>query len=99
MSFFNNNSFTSMNVGYHLGNEEFSNPDTPYYPFFDSDAPIAGLSMSQDWYLNPSSEGYPGQSGYQESTLPDASGNYFVDLYASHTVHVPGFNASESNCS
>jgi len=100
MSFPNNNSSTGMNMnfGYHLGNEESSNFETPYHPYLDSDAPIAGPSRSQDWYLNPSSEGYPDKSGYQESTLLDASGNYFVDPYATlHTEHAyGGFNVGKS---
>jgi len=99
MSFFNNNNIAGMNFGYYPDNDEFSNPETPYYPFLDSDAPIAGPSSSQDWYLNPSSEGYASQPGYQESTLLDASGDHFVDPYALHAEHVyDGFIAGESHC-
>jgi len=97
MPFFNNN-FAGMNFGYHL-DDEFLNPETPCYPFLDTEAPIAGPSRSQDWYLNPSSEGYADQSGYQESTLLDASGNHLVEPYALYAEHVyGGFNAGESHC-
>jgi len=99
MSSFNNSNFAGMNFGYHLDEEEFLNPETPCYPFHDPDAPIAGPSRSQDWYLNPSSEGYTDQSRYQESTLLGASGNHFVDPYALDAENVyGGFNASESHC-
>jgi len=50
----------------------------------DPDAPIAGPSRSQDWYLNPAPVWYDEQSMYEGSTLLDASGGQFVDLHAGY---------------
>ena len=80
MSYLNNN-FVGTNFGYPLGNEGYSNFEAPYQTLPESDTPVAGPSRSQDWYLNPSLEGYAGQFGFQESTLLDVEGNQFVDPY------------------
>jgi hypothetical protein len=58
----------------------------------DPDAPIAGPSRSQDWYLNPAPEGYGEQSGYEGFTLLDASGN-IVDP---HAIYPDAFGCSEA---
>ncbi|KAF9648412.1 hypothetical protein BDM02DRAFT_3269526 [Thelephora ganbajun] len=87
MSFFNNN-FVGANYGYPSsegnvfdgypsGNDRF--PDFAANDnLFDLDGPEAGPSRSQDWYLNPSNEGYRG------STLLDVSGNQFMNPYTLH---------------
>ena len=87
MSSFNNNNFAGENFGYYFGDEQFQDFGVPSNAF-DSDTPIAGPSRSQDWYHNPSTEGYSGQD-YQESTLLDASGNQFVDPYVAFESDAP----------
>lgn len=74
MSFNNGNNhghpFAKVNLdGYPFGYEQFLDSYK-----FDSDAAFAGPSRSQDWYHNPSPDGYTGQYGYQEHTLLDESG-------------------------
>ena len=78
------NDFTGMNFDYSRFEEENN---------FDPDAPIAGPSRSQDWYLNPAPEGYGEQSGYGGSTLLDASGSQFVDP---HAMYPGAFGSSET---
>ena len=82
MSSFNN--FTGTDFGYPYFEEE---------GHIDPDAPIAGPSRSQDWYLNPAPEGDGEQSGYEGSTLLDASGNQLVDP---HAVYPDAFGSSEA---
>ena len=93
-SSFNNNDFAGVNFGYSFGDEQLPDFGTSYNDF-DSEAPVAGPSRAQDWYLNPSTEGYSNQ-GYQESTLLNASGNQFVDLYSSQTAPTYGDYTGES---
>ena len=83
------NNFTGMNFGYPYFEEESQ---------FDSEAPIAGPSRSQDWYLNPAPEGYGEQAGYEGSTLLDASGNQFVDPDAIYPDIFGSSEAGESFC-
>ena len=88
MSSFNNN-FTGINFGYpYLEDESLIN----------SDAPIAGPSRSQDWYLNPAPEGYGEQFGYEGSTLLDASEDQLVDPRATHPDAFGSSEAGESFC-
>jgi len=93
MSFFNND-FTGMNFGYSSSEENSFGG----YPFGNeqSDAAIAGPSGSHDWYLNPSSEEYADQVGYQGSTLLGVWGNQLVDPYTLHEAHEPA--TGESHC-
>ena len=81
MSSFNN--LTSMNFGYPYLEDE---------NLIDSDAPIASPSRSQDWCLNPALEGYVKQSGYEGSTLLDASGDQLVDP---RPMYPDAFDSSE----
>ena len=87
MSHFNN--FTGMNFDYAYF-EDGSH--------FDPDAPIAGPSRSQDWYLNSAPEGYGEQSVYEGSTLLDASGNQLVDPHAVYPDTFGSNEAGESFC-
>ena len=64
----------------------------------DSDAPIAGPSGSQDWYLNPAPEGYGEQSGYEGFSLLDASGNQLVEPYPTYPDAFGSNQAGESFC-
>ena len=80
--------------GYPFGGEQ-AQDYAPSYDAFDSDAPIAGPSRSQDWYHNPSSEGYADVSGYQGCTLLDASGSQFVDPYTTNAYNP---DVGESRC-
>jgi len=82
MSPFNN--FTSM---------DFSYPYLEDENLIDSDATIVSPSRSRDWYLNPAPEGYGEQSGYEESTLLDASGDQFVDP---RSMYPDAFGSSET---
>ena len=82
--------------GYPFGDEQAQNY-APSYDAFDSDAPVAGPSRSQDWYHNPSSEGYTDATGYQGYTLLDASGSQFVDPHAI-PAETYGLDAGESYC-
>ena len=77
--------------------------------YIDPDAPTAGPSMSQDWYVNPASEveGYSGQHGhewcvgqdeYDGCTLVGASGNQFVGPYAVHPGIYSSAELSELLC-
>ena len=59
----------------------------------DSDAPIAGPGRSQDWYLGPAPGGYGGRSGYEGSTLLDASRDQLVDP---HSLYPDAFSSSET---
>ena len=95
MSFNNNNdNFTEENFGYSFCDEQLQEFEVPY-DAFDLYASVAGPSRSQDWYHNPSTEGYPGQ-GYQESTLLDALGNQFVDPYDNFESDAPIAGPSRS---
>ena len=94
MSSFNNN-FAGMNFGYTFGDEQL--PDFGASSnVFDSDAPIIRSNRSQDWYLNPSTDGYSNR-GYQESTLLGVSGGLFVDPYSSQTMSTYGDYTGESH--
>lgn len=63
----------------------------------DTDAPIAGPSRSQNWYVNPEPEveGHAGQYDYEGYDLINASGNRFVDLYAVHPGVYTGIKSGE----
>jgi len=73
-----------MNFGYSYLEDE---------SLIDSDAPIVGPGRSQDWYLNPAPEGYVEQSGYEGSTLLDASGYQLVDP---RSMYPDAFGSSEA---
>ena len=66
----------------------------------DPDAPIAGPSRSQDWYVNPTPEveGRAGQYEHEGYDLIDASGNQFVDPYAIHPGVYTGVEPGELLC-
>ena len=75
MTFFNNN-FAGTSFDY------------PYFEddsHFGSDALIVGPSRSQDWYLNPTPEGYTDRSGYQGSNLLDVSEYQFADPHVRYS--------------
>ena len=97
MSFFNNN-FTGMNFGHPSVDEEFPYFGTPYTDTFDLEALIAGPSGSQNLNPDPPTVGYADQSGHQESTLLDASGNQFVDPYTPQMAPTYDHYAGESRC-
>lgn len=83
------NNFTGMGFDYLYAEDE---------SYIDPDAPIAGPSRSQDWYLNPPPEGYAEQSGYEGSTLLDASGDQFVDPHAGYPDAFGNSEAGELFC-
>lgn len=99
---FNNSNFAGMNYtypfvegGHSSGDQQF--PDVAAsYSLFDSKPPIAGPSMSQDWYLNPSPDECSDQSEYQESTLLDAPRDQFVGPYTSLTEPAYSLDTGES---
>jgi len=87
MSSYNN--FTGMGFDYLYAEDE---------SHIDPDAPIAGPSRSQDWYLNPVPEGNNERSGYEASTLPDVSGDQFADPHAGYPDAFGNNEAGELLC-
>jgi hypothetical protein len=110
MSF--SDTFTDLNFGYPFTTEynSFNSycfvTDDEQFPHmtsqanvFESGAMIAGPSGSSDWFLNPSPEGYTGESAYLGSTLMGGLEDQFVDPHASQAEPVyDGFHTSESRC-
>jgi len=73
MPFFNNN-FAGMSFDYAYSSTEENSFGGYSFGNERSDTAIAGPGGSNNWYLNPSSEGYADQVGYQGSTLLGVSG-------------------------
>ena len=66
--------------------------------YIDPEAPIAGPSMSQDWYVTSEAEGCAGQDEYEGSTVVDASWNQFFGPYAIHPDIYSSAEFSELLC-
>jgi len=72
---------------------------SPYFEdksLLESGAPVAGSGESQDWYLNPATEG--DRSRFQGSTLLDMSGNHLMDPHAASPSTHGRLETGESLC-
>ncbi|KAF9783805.1 hypothetical protein BJ322DRAFT_1211751 [Thelephora terrestris] len=70
---YSNNNFTRMNLNYSSSEEECFDG----YSFVGGNQPISGPSNFQDWYRQPSTEGYADQTGYQGYTVLEDAGCRF----------------------
>ena len=73
MSFFTTNNFAGVNFGC---------PEDDSH--FNTDAPVAGPSRSQDWYPDPVTKEFVDKRRSQSSGLLDVSGNQFVDPHSTY---------------